>query len=113
VALAKATRTPNDSTRVGTPASVNTRPSGIISEPDPSKILESAFSHWSSDREENSGGSDCDLPATRALFRGCDNPFEEAPEDVPDWLPAPGTPLAWRLMLEIDTWQAALNPTTA
>ena len=114
VALAKADRVPEPPAGAVAPAAAaGARPAGIVAEQDPATVLETAFSHWSSDREENSGGSDCDLPATRALFRGCDNPFEEIPEDVPAWLPAPGTPLAWRLMLEIDAWQTAVNPTNA
>ncbi|MCX6864054.1 MAG: exodeoxyribonuclease V subunit gamma [Verrucomicrobia bacterium] len=76
------------------------------------KVLEAAFSQWASENEDNSGGADCGLPATRALFRGCENPYEWAPEDLPEWLPYPGTPLAWRLIAEIEAWRAALNRTS-
>ena len=76
------------------------------------KVLEAAFSQWASENEDNSGGADCGLPATRALFRGCENPYEWAPEGLPKWLPYPGTPLAWRLIAEIEAWRAALNRTS-
>ena len=76
------------------------------------KVLEAAFSQWASENEDNSGGADCGLPATRALFRGCENPYEWAPEDLPEWLPYPGTALAWRLIAEIEAWRAALNRTS-
>ena len=76
------------------------------------KVLEAAFSQWASENEDNSGGADCGLPATRALFRGCENPYEWAPEGLPEWLPYPGTPLAWRLIAEIEAWRAALNRTS-
>jgi hypothetical protein len=79
---------------------------------DPVKVLEAAFSQWASENEDNSGGVDCGLPATRALFRGCENPYEWAPEGLPEWLPYPGTPLAWRLIAEIEAWRAALNRTS-
>ena len=77
------------------------------------KVLEAAFSQWASDNEDNTGGADCGLPATRALFRGCDNPYAWVPEGLPEWLPYPGTPLAWRLMAEIESWRSALNLTSA
>ena len=77
------------------------------------KVLETAFAQWASDTEDNLGGADRGLPATRALFRGCDNPYEWTPEGLPEWLPYPGTSLAWRLMAEIESWRAALNLTTA
>ena len=77
------------------------------------KVLEAAFAQWASDTEDNLGGADRGLPATRALFRGCDNPYEWTPEGLPEWLPYPGTSLAWRLMAEIESWRAALNLTTA
>jgi hypothetical protein len=77
------------------------------------KVLGAAFSQWASDNEDNTGGADCGLPATRALFRGCDNPYAWVPEGLPEWLPYPGTPLAWRLMAEIESWRSALNLTSA
>ena len=76
------------------------------------KVLESAYSEWSSDPQDNSGRPDCQLPATRTLFRGCNNPFEWNPEGLPDWLPSSGTPLAWRLMVEIESWRNTLNLST-
>ena len=80
---------------------------------DPVKVLEAAFSQWASENEDNSGGADCSLPATRALFRGCENPYEWAPEGLPEWLPHPETPLAWRLIAETESWRATLNLTSA
>ena len=80
---------------------------------DPVKVLEAAFSQWASENEDNSGGADCSLPSTRALFRGCDNPYEWAPEGLPEWLPHPETPLAWRLIAETESWRATLNLTSA
>ena len=80
---------------------------------DPVKVLEAAFSQWASENEDNSGGADCRLPSTRALFRGCDNPYEWAPEGLPEWLPHPETPLAWRLIAETESWRATLNLTSA
>ncbi len=77
------------------------------------KVLEAAFSQWASENEDNSGGADCQLPSTRALFRGCENPYEWVPEGLPEWLPHPGTPLAWRLMAETESWRATLNLTSA
>ena len=77
------------------------------------KVLEAAFSQWASENEDNSGGADCSLPSTRALFRGCENPYEWAPEGLPEWLPHPGTPLAWRLIAETESWRATLNLTSA
>jgi exonuclease V gamma subunit len=77
------------------------------------KVLEAAFSQWASENEDNSGGADCSLPSTRALFRGCDNPYEWVPEGLPEWLPHPGTPLAWRLIAETESWRATLNLTSA
>ncbi|MEY4690320.1 MAG: RecBCD enzyme subunit RecC [Verrucomicrobiota bacterium] len=76
---------------------------------DPAEILEAALSHWSADREEHSGGADGDLPTTRAVFRGCDDPFAIDGDSVPGWLPCPGGPLAWRLMLEFESWRESLN----
>jgi hypothetical protein len=87
--------------------------SGFPEGHDPVKVLEAAFAQWASDTEDNAGGADCGLPATRVLFRGCENPYEWAPEGLPEWLPYPGTPLAWRLMAEIESWRAALNLTSA
>ncbi len=79
----------------------------------PAEILEAALSHWGSDHEEHSGGADAHLPATRALFRGCDHPFVIHTDPWPEWLPCPGSPLAWRLMVEMESWRDALNLTTA
>jgi hypothetical protein len=76
------------------------------------KVLESAYSEWSSDPQDNSGHPDGLLPATRTLFRGCNNPFDWRPEGLPDWLPSSGTPLAWRLMVEIESWRNTLNLST-
>ncbi len=103
VALAKGGRDAETSSDAGP---------GTLADQDPSRFLESAFTHWSSDREENSGGADSDRPATRAVFRGCDNPFNWIPEGLPGWLPSEGSPLAWRLMLEIEAWRGAANPTS-
>ena len=86
--------------------------SGFPVSHDPVKVLEAAFAQWTSETEDNSGGADRGLPATRALFRGCENPYEWSPEGLPEWLPHPGTPLAWRLMVEIESWRAALNLTS-
>ena len=80
---------------------------------DPVKVLEAAFSQWASENEDNSGGADCSLPCTRALFRGFENPYEWAPEGLPEWLPHPETPLAWRLIAETESWRATLNLTSA
>ena len=79
----------------------------------PAEILEAALSHWGSNHEEHSGGADAHLPATRALFRGCDDPFVIHTDPWPEWLPCPGSPLAWRLMVEMESWRDALNLTTA
>ena len=86
--------------------------SGFPVSHDPVKVLEAAFAQWTSETEDNSGGADRGLPATRALFRGCENPYEWSPEGLPEWLLHPGTPLAWRLMVEIESWRAALNLTS-
>ncbi len=80
--------------------------------PNGTPFLEAAQAHWSSDRQDNSGETDSDRPATRMLFRGCDNPFDWRPEGLPDWLPYPGTPLAWRVMCEIEAWRAPLRLTS-
>jgi hypothetical protein len=80
--------------------------------PNGTPFLEAAQAHWSSDRQDNMGETDSERPATRMLFRGCDNPFDWRPEGLPDWLPYPGTPLAWRVMCEIEAWRAPLRLTS-
>ena len=80
---------------------------------DPAEILEAALSHWGSEHEERSGGADSDEPSTRALFRGCDHPFVIHTDPWPEWLPCPGSPMAWRLMVAIESWRDGLNLTTA
>lgn len=76
-------------------------------------FLEAAFLEWSKERLENTREPDCRGPLTRALFRGCDDPFALVPEGLTEALPDPGTPLAWRLVVEIQSWFSTLhlNPT--
>ena len=66
------------------------------------------FQKWS----EASFGSDapppCLSPATRYAFRGCWDPFEWSPSDLPAWLPGDGAPFAARVGRFIDHWREAL-----
>ena len=76
------------------------------------EFLEAALLEWSKEPLENTGEPDCRRPLTRALFRGCDDPFTLVPEGLAEDLPDPGTPLAWRLVVEIRSWVAQLDLTS-
>ena len=88
---------------------------------DPDVLLGKGFATWDpEDRSEYSSSSESEGLATRAAFRGLDNPFLWRPDfsDEPDlsdmsglpWLPAPDQPLAWRLCLVINEWESAFLP---
>ena len=74
----------------------------------PEQRLLQAWSVWTEGTGlGNAGPVDSCLPATRACFRGLDNPFIWAPTLPDDWLPQPDLPLAWRLFCFVSQWEDA------
>jgi exonuclease V gamma subunit len=72
------------------------------------RLLLEAWSVWTENRAPgNAGAPENLLPATRACFRGLDNPFTWTPKLVDDWLPQPGSSLAWRLFCFVSQWEKA------
>jgi exodeoxyribonuclease V gamma subunit len=74
----------------------------------PEQILMAAWSMWADSNAVGQAGSpESRLLATRACFRGLDDPFAWTPDLTVDWLPQPGASLAWRLFCFVSEWEAA------
>ncbi|MEK0445302.1 MAG: RecBCD enzyme subunit RecC [Verrucomicrobiota bacterium] len=74
---------------------------------DASLIDEALAEGWKSWSREGSDGSPAarNSPATQYAFRGCLNPLDwTPPTPLPDWLPEPGFPLAWRVHRFVLEW---------
>jgi exonuclease V gamma subunit len=74
----------------------------------PQQILLAGWSEWAEGKSfANAGPPESLKPATRACFRGLDDPFVWVPELTVDWLPQPGSSLAWRLFCFVSQWEGA------
>ncbi len=72
---------------------------------EPRQILMAGWSAWTEGKFGDAGPAESCLPATRACFRGKDDPFAYSPDLAVDWLPEPASPLAWRLFCFVSQWE--------
>lgn len=68
------------------------------------EALRQAFEKWQT-APRNGGKAPAEAPTTRYVFRGCENPFEWAPQaEAAAFLPSANAPLSWRIMEFIRGW---------
>ena len=72
------------------------------------RALAKGLLHWTQDSFIGSDAA-AKKPASRYTFRGCPDPFDWSPKSLPDWLPFPEAPFAWRTLGFIDAWKNSLN----